>query len=64
MASAIRRPGAGAWWQVLAALIWLPQAALLAWAVQRMADGQGVAQIAKNGTGCGITGTGQRVSAF
>ena len=45
MASAIRRPGAGAWWQVLAALIWLPQAALLAWAVQRMADGQGVAAI-------------------
>jgi hypothetical protein len=28
------------------------------------ADGQGVAPIAKNGTGCGITGTGQRVSAF
>ena len=45
MASATRRPGAGAWWQVLAALIWLPQAALLAWAVQRMADGQGVAAI-------------------
>lgn len=41
-----RRPGAGAWWQVLAALLWLPQAGLLAMAVQRLADGQGaVSQI-------------------
>ena len=40
------RPGAGAWLQVVASLLWLPQAALLAWAVQRMADGQGgVSQI-------------------
>ena len=40
------RPGAGAWLQVLAALLWLPQAGLLAMAVQRMADGQGnVSQI-------------------
>ena len=40
------RPGAGAWLQVFAALLWLPQAGLLAMAVQRMADGQGtVSQI-------------------
>ena len=40
------RPGAGAWLQVLAALLWLPQAGLLAMAVQRMADGRGnVSQI-------------------
>lgn len=45
LASVIRRPGAGAVWQVLAGLIWLPQAALLAWAVQLMADGQGVAAV-------------------
>lgn len=29
------------YWQVGASLLWLPQAALLAWAVQRMAQGQG-----------------------
>ena len=45
VADAVRRPGAGAVWQLLAGLIWLPQAALLAWAVQRMAEGQGVAAI-------------------
>ena len=40
------RPGAGAWLQVLAALLWLPQAGLLAMAVQRMADSRGtVSQI-------------------
>ena len=40
------RPGTGAWLQVLAALLWLPQAGLLAMAVQRMADGRGtVSQI-------------------
>ena len=40
------RPGAGAWLQVLAALLWLPQAGLLAMAVQRMAEGRGnVSQI-------------------
>ena len=45
MVVSVRRPSAGALWQMAAALIWLPQAVLLAWAVQRMADGQGVAQI-------------------
>ncbi|KGG90496.1 ABC transporter ATP-binding protein [Comamonas thiooxydans] len=32
-------------WQVFAGLIWLPQAALLAWAVQLMANGQGMAAV-------------------
>lgn len=45
VAESVRRPGAGAAWQVLASLIWLPQAALLAWAVQRMSDGLGVKDI-------------------
>ncbi|CUB01658.1 thiol reductant ABC exporter subunit CydD [Comamonas thiooxydans] len=45
LASVIRRPGAGAVWQVFAGLIWLPQAALLAWAVQLMANGQGMAAV-------------------
>ena len=45
LASVIRRPSAGAVWQVLAGLIWLPQAALLAWAVQLMANGQGMAAV-------------------
>jgi len=45
LASVIRRPSAGAVWQVFAALIWLPQAALLAWAVQLMANGQGTAAV-------------------
>jgi ATP-binding cassette subfamily C protein CydD len=33
------RTGPGAWLQVLASLLWIPQAALLALAVQRIADG-------------------------
>lgn len=45
LASVIRRPSAGAVWQVFAGLIWLPQAALLAWAVQLLANGQGVAAV-------------------
>ncbi|MDR3064504.1 MAG: thiol reductant ABC exporter subunit CydD [Comamonas sp.] len=45
LANVVRRPGAGAVWQVLAGLLWLPQAALLAWAVQLMANGQGVAAV-------------------
>lgn len=45
MVDIIRRPGAGAAWQVLAGLIWLPQAVMLAWAVQAMADGQGVSRV-------------------
>lgn len=45
MTDIVRRPSAGATWQVLAGLIWLPQAALLAWAVQAMADGQGVSHV-------------------
>jgi ATP-binding cassette subfamily C protein CydD len=45
LASVIRRPSAGAVWQVFAGLIWLPQAALLAWAVQLMANGQGMAAV-------------------
>ncbi|MBV8248247.1 MAG: thiol reductant ABC exporter subunit CydD [Comamonas sp.] len=45
MSELIRRPGAGALWQVLAALVWLPQAGLLALAVQSMADGAGVAGV-------------------
>lgn len=35
-----RRPDPGVPWSVLASLLWLPQAALLAAAVQRIADGQ------------------------
>lgn len=35
----------GAAWQAVAALLWLPQAALLAWAVQRLADGGGLAAV-------------------
>jgi len=45
LASVIRRPSAGAVWQVFAGLIWLPQAALLAWAVQLMASGRGMAAV-------------------
>lgn len=45
LASVIRRPSAGAVWQVFAGLIWLPQAALLARAVQLMANGQGMAAV-------------------
>ncbi|KGG86891.1 thiol reductant ABC exporter subunit CydD [Comamonas thiooxydans] len=45
LASVIRRLSAGAVWQVFAGLIWLPQAALLAWAVQLMANGQGRAAV-------------------
>ncbi|MEF7613736.1 thiol reductant ABC exporter subunit CydD [Aquincola sp. MAHUQ-54] len=35
---------AGAWLQAAAALLWLPQAGCLAWALQRLADGGGLAQ--------------------
>lgn len=34
-----RPPPVGAWLQLLAALCWLPQAALLAWSIQQLADG-------------------------
>ena len=40
-----RAPSAGAWLQVMAALLWLPQAGLLALAVQAMADGRGMAPL-------------------
>ncbi len=40
--AARRVSGAGAWLQVLASLLWIPQAALLAAAVQAMADGRGM----------------------
>lgn len=40
LAHSIRRPGAGALLQLLAGMLWLPQAGLLAWAVQKMADGR------------------------
>lgn len=36
-----RRPDAGSLAQLLAAALWLPQAGLIAWAVQRLADGRG-----------------------
>ncbi|MBS0430538.1 MAG: thiol reductant ABC exporter subunit CydD [Proteobacteria bacterium] len=36
-----RRPDAGSVAQLLAAALWLPQAGLVAWAVQRLADGGG-----------------------
>ena len=36
-----RRLGAGSLAQLLAAALWLPQAGLIAWAVQRLADGGG-----------------------
>ena len=42
MFAAPRRPDSGSLWQVLAALLWLPQAAALAWAVQQLADGAGL----------------------
>ena len=45
MTDVIRRPSAGAVWQVLAGLLWLPQAALLAWAVQAMVSGHGVNRV-------------------
>ena len=41
--SVSRRPDAGSLLQVLGALLWLPQAGALAWAVQRLADGDGLA---------------------
>ena len=40
--AAPRRPDSGSLWQVLAALLWLPQAAALAWAVQQLANGAGL----------------------
>ena len=40
--AALRRPDSGSLLQVLAALLWLPQAAALAWAVQQLADGGGL----------------------
>ena len=40
--AALRRPDSGSLVQVLAALLWLPQAAALAWAVQQLADGGGL----------------------
>lgn len=45
LAQSIRRPNAGALLQLLASMLWLPQAALLAWAVQKMANGQGVSDL-------------------
>ena len=35
-----RRPQPGTWWLVLSSLLWLPQAAVIAWAVQCFANGQ------------------------
>ena len=43
--SAPRRPDSGSLLQVLAALMWLPQAAALAWVVQQLADGAGLAAL-------------------
>lgn len=40
--AAPRRPDGGSLLQVLAALLWLPQAAALSWAVQQLADGAGL----------------------
>lgn len=45
LTQSIRRPNAGALLQLLASMLWLPQAALLAWAVQKMANGQGVSDL-------------------
>lgn len=45
LAQSIRRANAGALLQLLASMLWLPQAALLAWAVQKMANGQGVSDL-------------------
>lgn len=42
MFAAPRRPDSGSLWQVLAALLWLPQATALAWAVQQLANGAGL----------------------
>lgn len=42
IAAGPRRPDSGSLLQVLAALLWLPQAAALAWAVQQLADGSGL----------------------
>lgn len=49
-------PGMGAVVQGLAALLWLPQAALLAWAVQRLATGEGMAAVLV--PACGIVALG------
>ena len=43
--SAPSKPDSGSLLQVLAALLWLPQAAALAWAVQQLADGAGLAAL-------------------
>ena len=40
-----RVPQAGAWAQLFAALLWLPQAGLLAWSIQQLADGATVRAI-------------------
>lgn len=41
----LEAPGAGSVVQGLAALLWLPQAALLAWAVQGLGEGEGLAAV-------------------
>jgi len=42
--------------QLLAALLWVPQAALLAWAVQRLAEGGGVAAVLPAAAGVALAG--------
>lgn len=49
-------PQAGGVIQLLAALLWVPQAALLAWAVQRIADGGGVAAVLPAAAGVALVG--------
>lgn len=46
----------GALLQAMAALLWLPQAALLAWAIQRLADGGGVAAVVTPAAGIALAG--------
>jgi ATP-binding cassette subfamily C protein CydD len=53
-----RRPLAGTGWLVLASLLWLPQALLLALAVQAMADGRGMAPLWPLAAGVALLGAG------
>ena len=54
-----RRPQAGTGWLVLASLLWLPQALLLALAVQAMADGRGMAPLWPLAAGVALLGAGR-----
>lgn len=46
----------GSWWLVLASLLWLPQAACIAWAVQCFAQGQGMQYLGWQVAGVAVLG--------